>query len=114
MRFATLIQERDLRGRVSEALMSMGIEVLNFAAVDGLIAALHTQAVAAILVEDDEARIGHPLGALQPHTDEQMALIAIGPGGSAGMSRALLHGADDYSAPAQAYMAARALYARQF
>jgi len=76
--------------------MSMGIEVLNFAAVDALIANLYIQAFAAILVEDDEARIGHWLGALQPYADEQIALIAIGPGGSAGMSRALLHGADDY------------------
>jgi DNA-binding response OmpR family regulator len=70
--------------------------VLNFAAVDALIANLHTQAFAAILVEDDEDRIGHWLGALQTHTDEPIALIAIGTGGSAGMSRALLHGADDY------------------
>lgn len=96
MRFATLIQDRDLRSRVSDALMTMGIEVLNFAAVDALIGNLHTQAFSAILVEDDEARIGHWLGALQTHTDEQIALIAVGTGGSAGMSRALLHGADDY------------------
>ena len=76
--------------------MSMGIEVLNFAAVGALIASLDTQAFAAILVEDDEDRIGHWLGTLQNHADEPVALIAIGTGGSAGMSRALLHGADDY------------------
>jgi len=76
--------------------MSMGIEVLNFAAVGALIASLETQAFAAILVEDDEDRIGHWLGTLQNHADEPVALIAIGTGGSAGMSRALLHGADDY------------------
>ena len=58
MRFATLIHEQDLRNRVSGALSSMGIEVLNFAAVDALIATLRTQAFAAILVEDDEDRIG--------------------------------------------------------
>src|SRR5258705_5278458 len=96
MRFATLIHERDLRTRVSDALVSIGIEVLHFAAVDALIANLHTQAFAAILVEDDEDRIGHWLGALETHTDERIALIAIGAGGSAGMARALLHGADDY------------------
>lgn len=76
--------------------MSMGIEVLNFAAVGALVASLDTQAFAAILVEDDEDRIGHWLGTLQTHADEPIALIAIGTGGTAGMSRALLHGADDY------------------
>ena len=96
MRFATLIHEQDLRSQVSNALMSMGIEVLNFAAVDALIASLRAQPFAAILVEDNEDRIGHWLGALQSHTDEPIALIAIGTGGAAGMSRALLHGADDY------------------
>jgi len=96
MRFATLIHERELRSRVSDALMFTGIEVLNFAAVDALIANLRTQAFAAVLVEDDEDRIGHWLGALRTHTDEPIALIAIGTGGAAGMSRALLHGADDY------------------
>lgn len=96
MRFATLIHEQHLRSRVSDALMSMGIEVLNFAAVDALIASLHAQAFAAILVEDDEDRIGRWLGTLQNHADEPIALIAIGTGGAAGMSRALLHGADDY------------------
>jgi DNA-binding response OmpR family regulator len=96
MRFATLIHEKSLRSRVSDALMSMGIEVLNFAAVDTLIAQLHAHSFAAILVEDNEERLGHWLGALQTHTDEPIALIAIGTGGAAGMSRALLHGADDY------------------
>jgi DNA-binding response OmpR family regulator len=96
MRFATLIHAQDLRSRVSNALMSMGIEVLNFAAVDALIAELRTQAFAAILIEDDADRIERWLGALQAHLDEPIALIAIGTGGAAGMSRALLHGADDY------------------
>jgi DNA-binding response OmpR family regulator len=96
VRFATLIHENDLRSRVSDALMSMGIEVLNFAAVDALIANLGTQAFAAILVEDDEDRIGHWLATLQNHADEPVALIAVGTGGTAGMLRALLHGADDY------------------
>jgi len=76
--------------------MSVGIEVLNFAAVNALVANLRTHAFAAILVQDDEDRIGHWLGALQIHTDEPVALIAIGAGGAAGMSRALRHGADDY------------------
>jgi len=97
MRFATLIHEQDLRSQVSDTLMSMGIEVLNFAAVDALVASLPTQAIAAILVEDNEDRIGHWLRVLQTHTDEPIALIAIGSGGVAGMSRALLHGADDYA-----------------
>ena len=96
MKFATLIHEHGLHRRVSDALMSMGIEVLNFAAVDALIANLHEQAFAAILVEDDEDRIGHWLNTLQTHADEPIALIAVGAGGTAGMSRALLHGADDY------------------
>ena len=96
MRFATLIHEQELRCRVSDALMSMGIEVLNFAGVDALIADLQTQAFAAILVEDNEDRIGHWLGALQTHADEPIALMVIGTGGTAGISRALLHGADDY------------------
>ena len=96
MRFATLIHQQALRTRVSDALVSTGIEVLNFAAVEALIASLQTQAFAAILVEDHADRVAHWLGTLQTHTDEPIALIAIGEGGTAGMSRALLHGADDY------------------
>lgn len=96
MRVATLIHEQNLRSRVSDALVSVGIEVLDFAAVDALIGSLRAQAYAAVLVEDHDDRIGHWLGALQRHTDEPTALIAIGNGGTAGMSRALLHGADDY------------------
>ena len=96
MRFATLIHAQDLRSRVSTALMSMGIEVLDFAAVDALIVDLRTQAFAAILVEDNDDRIARWLGALQAHLDDPVALIAIGTGGAAGMSRALLLGADDY------------------
>src|SRR5437868_8069529 len=96
MRFATLIREPDLRDRVGDALVSVGIEVLNFEAVNALIADLHAQAFAAVLVEDHEDRIGHWLAMLQAHADEPIALIAIGTGGAAGMSRALLHGADDY------------------
>lgn len=96
MRFATLIHDPALRRRVLDALLPMGIEVLHFAAVDTLLAKLRTQAFAAILVEDDEERIGRWLGTLQTHADEPVALIAIGSGGTAGMSRALLHGADDY------------------
>jgi DNA-binding response OmpR family regulator len=96
MRFATLIHDQVLRSRVSDALMSMGIEVLTFSAVNALLIHLKTEAFAAILVEDHEDRIGHWLGALQTHAEEPVALIAIGTGGTAGMSRALLHGADDY------------------
>jgi DNA-binding response OmpR family regulator len=96
MRFATLISERSVRYRVSDALQSMGIEVLNFSAISALVAGLQEHAFAAILIEDDGARVGHWLSALQRHADEAIALIAVGTGGTAGMSRALLHGADDY------------------
>lgn len=96
MRFATLIHDHGLRCRVDQTLIAMGIEVITYARVDALIANLAAQDFAAILVEDDDDRIGHWLGALQTHTDEPIALIAIGAGGAAGMSRALLLGADDY------------------
>jgi len=96
MRFATLIHELALRSQVGDALMAMGIEVSNFTAVDTLVASLAAQSFAAILVEDNEERIGRWLSTLQTHTDEPVALIAVGAGGTAGMSRALLHGADDY------------------
>lgn len=96
MRFATLIHAPDLRSRVGDALMAMGIEVSNFVAVDALVASLAAHAFAAILVEDNDERIGRWLIALQTHVEEPIALIAIGSGGTAGMSRALLHGADDY------------------
>jgi DNA-binding response OmpR family regulator len=96
MRFATLIHEQDLRSRVSDALMSIGIEVLTFAVVDALIDSLRTQSFDAIVLEDGEDRIRHWLQALRTHADEGIAVIAIGTGGSASMSKALLHGADDY------------------
>ena len=97
MRFATLIHEPDLRDRVGDALASVGIEVLHFEAVNALISGLHRHAFAAVLVEDHEDRFGHWLAMLQAHANERIALIAIGTGGVAAMSRALLHGADDYA-----------------
>src|SRR5438046_368980 len=97
MRFATLIHEPELRDRVGDALVSVGIEVLNLESVNALIADLHTQAFAVSVVEYHVDRIGHWLAMLQAHADEPIVLIAIGTGGAAGMSRALLHGADDYA-----------------
>ncbi|WP_161974659.1 winged helix-turn-helix domain-containing protein [Piscinibacter terrae] len=76
--------------------MSTGIEVLDFATVDALVTDLQVQEFAAILVEDDANRVESWLAALQAETDRPVALIAIGAGGASGMSRALLHGADDY------------------
>src|SRR5262249_51728667 len=67
-----------------------------FASIAALGAALAAQAFAAILVEDHAPRIDQWLQALQPHLVAQTALIVVGAGGTVGMSRALLHGADDY------------------
>jgi DNA-binding response OmpR family regulator len=96
MRFATLTREPALRDQVTDALASMGIEVLNYATVDALLVDMHAHVFDAILVEDLEDRIGHWLGMLQPHTGDAIALLAVGAGGTAAMSRALRHGADDY------------------
>jgi DNA-binding response OmpR family regulator len=96
MRFATLTQGPGFRDQVTEALVSMGIEVLNYATVDALLAGFHAQGFDAVLVEDFEDRVGHWLGVLQSHTDDSSALIVVGAGGTAAMSRALRHGADDY------------------
>jgi hypothetical protein len=49
----------------------------------------------AIPVEDDSIGIGHWLSSLLAHGTEAFALIALGSGGAAGMSRALLHGANN-------------------
>jgi DNA-binding response OmpR family regulator len=96
MRFATLIHKRQLRDRVRDALIAVGIEVHEFSAVHLLLADPGKQAFAAILVQDDEAGGGPWLRTLHKHVDEAIALIAIGRGGTADMSRALLNGADDY------------------
>ena len=96
MRFATLFGALSLREQVDAALCSIGIEVRHFSAVDALIAGLQSEPFEAILLEDSESHIGHWLGALQQHAAEPVALIVVGAGGAAGMSRALLRGADDY------------------
>ena len=96
MRFATLFGALSLREQVDAALCSIGSEVRHFSAVDALIAGLQSGPFEAILLEDSESHIGHWLGALQQHAAEPVALIAVGAGGAAGMSRALLRGADDY------------------
>ena len=97
MRFATLIQTQETRTLVASALQTKGIEVSDFATIDALVASLRAMPYAAILIEDIGERTGRWLRTLQIHTDEPFALIAIGPGGTAGMSRALMHGADDYA-----------------
>jgi DNA-binding response OmpR family regulator len=91
-----LFLEQNLRYQVSDALKSMGIEVSHFAAVDAAISQLQSESFAAILVEDCASHISHWLGSLQAHAAEPIALIVVGSGGAAGMSRALRHGADDY------------------
>jgi DNA-binding response OmpR family regulator len=96
VRFATLALEQGLRDGISDALAAVGIEFCHFGSVDTLIAQFASEAFDAILVEDDASRIGAWLNALQVHVAEPFALIAVGSAGAAGMSRALLQGADDY------------------
>jgi two-component system response regulator QseB len=96
MRIATLLLEQTFRDRTGSALTSMGIEVRHFAAFDTLLDALRSESFAAILVVDDARHIGHWLSSLQSLATEPFALIAVGAGGVAGMTRALNHGADDY------------------
>jgi DNA-binding response OmpR family regulator len=96
MRFATLVQKDDVRSSVGIALMSIGVEVSHFSAVDPLIASLDELPFDAIVVEDDERHIRPWLLALKPYVEQRIAVIAIGAGGAASMSIALLHGADDY------------------
>lgn len=97
MRIATLISNRSALAHITRALVAQGIEVVPFAAIGALIAAQAAQAFAAILVEDSASRIGERLAKLQPHLAAQTTLIVVGAGGAASISRALLHGADDYA-----------------
>lgn len=96
MRFATLILEQDLHRQVCDALSSIGVELIGFADIDSLVDVLRAQSFAAIVFQDHEDLTRPWLHALRTHADERTALIATGAGGTAGMSRALLHGADDY------------------
>ena len=96
MRFATLIPDRRAQTRIARALAAKGIEVVPFTSVAALVGALSAHAFAAIVVEDHAARIDQWLTALQPQLMTHTALIVMGAGGATGMSRALLHGADDY------------------
>ena len=81
---------------ITRALVGQGIEVLPFATVAALIAAQAAQAFAAILVEDSAPR-DQRVAKLQPHLAAHTALIVVGAGGAANISRALLQGADDYA-----------------
>jgi DNA-binding response OmpR family regulator len=97
MRIATLISHRGTQARVAGALAEQGIEVESYATDDALIAAQATQAFAAILVEDAVPRVAERLAHLRARVAQHTALIVVGEGGAASMSRALLHGADDYA-----------------
>lgn len=97
MRFATLILTRELCSLVSDAFLDAGIEVLNYETLGTLVADLRKQVFAAIFIEDDEALVSQRIDALNAYADYLTALIAVGPGGAANMSRALLAGVDDYA-----------------
>jgi DNA-binding response OmpR family regulator len=97
MKIATLLSNRTVHARIARALVEQGIEVVSFTTLGALVAAQAVQAFAAILVEDSTQRISERLATLQPHLAAQTALIVVGAGGAASISRALLHGADDYA-----------------
>ena len=82
---------------IAGALVAQGIEVAPFSAASAFIAAHAEQAFAAILIEDSMARIDECLLEVEPHLEAQTALIVVGEGGAHNISRALLHGADDYA-----------------
>jgi DNA-binding response OmpR family regulator len=97
MKFAMLMADATAQARIALALAGNGIEAVPFDSADALVAAQAAQAFAAILVEDAVPNGDDPLGHLLPHLAAQTALIVIGAGGAASMSRALLRGADDYA-----------------
>jgi len=97
MRIATLMWDPDTSAHITRALTAQGIEVEPFSAPDAFISAHAEQAFAAILIEDSIARIDECLLEVEPHLEAQTALIVVGEGGAHNISRALLHGADDYA-----------------
>ena len=97
MRIAMLMASHSEQARIATALETQGIEVEAFATPQALIAAQGEQVFSAVLVDDAAPRFGERLASLQPHLATQTALIVIGEGGAASMSRALALGADDYA-----------------
>ncbi|MBO9647823.1 MAG: response regulator transcription factor [Variovorax sp.] len=97
MRIATLMWNRDVMAYITRALAAQGIEVAPFDDAAAFIEAHATQAFAAILVEDSEPRTAGCIADLRPHLTAQTAIIVVGAGGAANISRALLLGADDYA-----------------
>lgn len=97
MRIAMLMSSRDEQARIASALEVQGIEVESFATPAALIAAQGEQVFSAVLLEDATPRFGESISSLQPHLATQTALIVVGEGGAANMSRALALGADDYA-----------------
>jgi DNA-binding response OmpR family regulator len=97
MKFAMLMADPTAQARIALALAGNGIEAVPFDGADALVVAQAAQAFAAILVEDAVPNGDDPLSRLLPHVAAQTALIVIGAGGAASMSRALLRGADDYA-----------------
>ncbi|MBB3181699.1 winged helix-turn-helix domain-containing protein [Variovorax sp. Sphag1AA] len=82
---------------ISHALVAQGIEAEAFRDSGSFIAAHASNAFAAILIEDSETHIAECLAELRQQLTAQTAIIVIGAGGAARISRALLMGADDYA-----------------
>jgi len=97
MKIAMLMSDRGDQVRIATALQGQGIEVEHFETPDALIAAQGEQAFSAVLLEDATPRFGERIASLQPQLSAQTALIVVGEGGAANMSRALALGADDYA-----------------
>lgn len=96
MRIATLLAQPELETSTAAAFAARGMEVSGYSDPAALVTAWRTQSFDAVVVNDDH-RIHHWLAALRANVPTQTAIIVLGGGGAPDMSRALLHGADDYA-----------------
>jgi DNA-binding response OmpR family regulator len=99
MRVATLFERAELEAGAVQPFALRGMQVERFADPGQLIAAWRVQNFDGIVIEDAEGQVHHWLATLQAHIAAQTAIIVVGSGGVQSISRALLHGADDYATP---------------
>jgi DNA-binding response OmpR family regulator len=96
MKIAALFVQPELESPTVAAFAARGLEVSEYSDPAALVRAWHTRSFDAIVVDDGQ-RIHHWLAALRASVPQQTAIIVRGGGGAPDMSRALLHGADDYA-----------------
>lgn len=99
---ALMFANRWSAASVADALEQRGMKTQQYSSPLTLVAALHREPIDIALIEDGDAHLDAFMAALRSRGATDVPIIAVGRGGSAQFSKALIQGATDYAVLDQA------------